>query len=1090
MNNPNLEKGIASLINISMRMEKSLATLANQKSIDGSSNIKGSATGGIMGSIAGGIGNLLNTVTAKKLDKEQGKTLITVLKGVTEVINKTNIDKAKAFAESMKYTSSGIITLSELVSIKNIIKFYIGSKMLSKSLSSFIETIQGIYKTVLNPKRLIEQGHAVKSMSEGLKAMSSLAGKFILFAIGAPLIIIGATVMRLVLGIFTYAGESYRKIAGGGRALSAMGRGLSSFSVGLGVFMLLHAIAGTARIIGATLLLTAVAGFFMLIGSESRKIYRGGRAIKEMGLGLIYFSGALALMALTIHLIKPEMVVKQLGILGMFAISFFLLGKAAPFIQKGAKAAVWISIGIASIGLSLFIFDLAIKKIGLEEAGKSMIIAGIFTALAYGFAYMGKYSRDIIKGALAAIGISIGIAAIGIGLLIFTYALDKIKNIVGGDIQNTAITFGLVFGGIITAFSLLGLAAPLVTPGIAVSIGLGVALAALGLGLLVFSLSIKGISALGGIEKDGTLKGQSMIFGILKLFSSIALESILAIPGTVVAIAMGVALLSMSIGLIAFGAVSKTLDKMGALDSNNKLKATYVISDLISMFASVALDSIFAVPGIAVTLAMGLSLLSIAWGLSKASEVFSGLKMVGDKFVIADQLDIVISSLFNTFKNVSDLTAGSNISSFPGGAFIKNLTGTDPITMGIKTVSGIGEAIGSIASGIAAFSDLQEFKTSSGKTMSLVTAATNISSAVTLIFNSMKDSLISVGNAAGGKDWVDSLKNLIGQDPISIGLRVLTELGSALKGVVGGISAFSNFDKFPTEIIDKDGNKKFGVVDLWKVAESFKTNLPKLFGFLSEGFTALKLEAFDDDDKLELMDKVASGFSNLFTSISKINAIVIDPKKLDSLRSLGDIVKGLTESGKGFTSFVNPFMRFANAFAKFTSYIPMYGNNIKSVSFFGDQMTKFALHGNGMYNFARGFHTVALKMSDFAINFKKMDKDTINSFKSWTETFDQFLKVDTKKFVGLVKQVNDFYEPINKSFEVTRNEEPSKKQNFSQQYEVFKPTVKYPPKQEAPIVNIDLNPLIAQIAGLQKEMQLLNSKFINGFNGGILTTDR
>lgn len=1080
--NPRLEKGIETLINISMKMERSLAAMSAKNTGPGSNGP------GIMGAISGGISNMMGTLASKPLTKEQGQVVVSTLKGISSVVNTTSLEKAKAFSSAMSYTAEGLVKLSDLVTLRNAIKFKIGSSLMTDTIKKFVDKIQYIYKDVTDPDKLKQQGEAIKSLAVGLKALSSMATRFMLFAVAAPLIAVGALVMRGVLAIFTFAGESYKKIKGGGDALAEMGRGLMLFTGGFASFMLVLAVAGTARVLGSAIVLSAITLAFVGIGKLATYIKGGGEAIKEMGIGLMFFSGALFVMSLAMQEITFGGVMANFGVLTLYTTTFFLIGKGSREIEKGARSITMVSAAIASVGLALFLFDLTTKKIGLFEGGKGLLILSVFGGLALGFSMLGKASADIFKGAISVAMMSASLAVLGLGLFLFAFSLKQTTAIIGGNMLEFGKTFGVLILGVTAAFSLLGLAAPIIAPGLAVATGIGGGLAILGLGMLGFAISVKGLNALDAIDKNGNLRGASLIENVVSMFANISLMGILAIPGIAVGLAAGAALLSISVGLIAFGYVSKKLEEIKAYDSSGKLKATSVVSDLISMFAGVALDSVFAIPGIAVTLGMGVSLLSIAWGLSKASEVFSSLELGSDgkTFKVAEQLDNVVSGLFNTFKNIADLTSGSNLATGFGG-FIKNLTGTDPITMGIKAVDGIGDAIRSIAGGISSFSDLQSFVMSDGSKIDLKTASGNIGIAISTIFNAMSVTLSEIGKTAGGSGFLGSLTNLIGQDPISVGLRVLKELGGALRSVVGGVAAFGNFSEFP---IDKVVNGAIikDKVDLWVVAKNFKTNLPNLFKYLSEGFTALNLDAFEDDDKLELMDQVAKGFSSLFTSINKINALNIDVKKLDSLRTLGDIVKGLTESGKGFASFVNPFMHFANAFEKFTRYIPMYGNNIKFSQMFADQFTGFAANGTGMYNFARGFHTVAMKMSDFATNFKKMDKDTINSFKSWTETFDTFLKVDTKKFSMLVKQVGEFYEPINKSFTVEKNDQASK-QSYNQQFEAFKAPVQYPVYQKQEQVSIDLNPLLAQIAGLSREIQALNHKFVTGMNGGLLVSN-
>jgi hypothetical protein len=209
----------------------------------------------------------------------------------------------------------------------------------------------------------------------GAVAIRSVAASILVFSTAgflASYILSGTNYLALLAGagliagygvLFSWMGRKGDQIRDGGRSLTIMGVGITSFAVSMmvssvmGVFMNPVSLAITALAIGSMALL------FNAIGKMARRITFGSLAVAAMGGSLLLFSHATKSIVDLTYAMGNDMLWKlPVFLLGIGTV-YALAGLVAPQILLGA-------IGFAAIGGSLLLIGLAIEKfMGLQNVG-------------------------------------------------------------------------------------------------------------------------------------------------------------------------------------------------------------------------------------------------------------------------------------------------------------------------------------------------------------------------------------------------------------------------------------------------------------------------------------------------------------------------------------------------------------------------------------------------------------------------------------------------------------------------------------------------------------------------------------------------
>lgn len=315
-----------------------------------------------------------------------------------------------------------------------------------------------------------------QALAKGLVGVGGLLGALALFtkfaavnkgglAQGAGLLLLAAGIKILASAVTQMAGLSWGEIA---RGLVTMA---GAVAIMVGALMLIPPTAGLAAL--------GVLGVAISMGMIANALQTlGGMGWGEIGKSLTAMLGALTIIAAALIVIPPTAALGAAGIL-VVAVSLGMIGAA---LQKFA-AFSWEEIGKAMVAL----------------AGSLAIITIAMTAM-----------TTALPGAAALLVVSAALA-------VFTPVLMAL-----GGMSWGAILTGL--GALALAFTVLGVAAALLTPVIPSLIALGAAIALLGAGvaligggLFLLGLGLTAIAASGAAAATALVKMIEVILGALPM---------------------------------------------------------------------------------------------------------------------------------------------------------------------------------------------------------------------------------------------------------------------------------------------------------------------------------------------------------------------------------------------------------------------------------------------------------------------------------------------------------------------------------------------------------------------------------------------
>lgn len=612
-----------------------------------------------------------------------------------------------------------------------------------------------------------------------------------------------------------------------GEKASALGTGMVDLAKGL-VFLvggltftlllvpLAPALALATGII--YLALKAYTMMFEMLGSKDSKknLKEGTDTLRGMGTSLAIFSLAIIASSLGFMAIGIAEVGMVAGTMLAFAGLFFLLGKGGDTIQKGAKAAAWMGIGMASIGLGVAALVLGLKYAGevLAGSGGSALLGGlaalgILAVAGVTFAVLGLASPYVRAGAIAVAAIGLGLAVFGLGLTVYLSGIAKVMGVGGaGIVGGTQVTGGffdtvgsmLVGMGIIavgalslvlygTIFALAGQA----EFGVPEAIVLGaIAMASIGLSLAFFGFGLN--YYLGIIAKNSGVSGEGS--GM-----TISAESFKA-GFTTNASALGM--------LLGVGAI---------------FALAGAVSPLIGLGAA-------AIAG------AGLALVSLGYGINKFNELVPAGTKVGEdlktNLVTIREAMLAFVDGENGEGGVLGALKGLGKSVFTGGKLA--------IALGNAIL--IGPALTSIAQGIGAWANIQNIPSIIGydkmgqpiydknKTANVDQALTNIKTYLPQIFQPF----IDVSNKANlsNTSLLSAVTGIdLGSSPFYRGITASAEIGAALTGIAQGIGSWANINNIPTIVgYDKLGQPIYDFskpADVATAVGNIETWLPQIF---------------------------------------------------------------------------------------------------------------------------------------------------------------------------------------------------------------------------------------------------------------------
>jgi hypothetical protein len=823
------------------------------------------------------------------------------------------------------------------------------------------------------------------------------------------------------------------KIKTGAEAVSMMASSIVEMGLALLVGTLLFAVGA----VGSLLIIPIIAGYallFNLIG-RAKEIKQGAKTVEEMGLSLVVFG--LALFAVKEIAggnwkdYAEGAAIVAVGALVFAGIFYLLGGKWADRIADGALAMLAMGLGLASLALGIWSFQLL--KI---DAGTALIVGVAVLAVGLAMGIVGLFSEEIEAGALALAFSALGLISLALGIASF-----KLFKLTLKDFLDT----GIAVAGVGAAMAAAGLLFPLIALGAAALILAGVSLILLGAGVFVldavYKKAMDGLFA--GSKIDPTKSNlEMMIGGIVSAFSINPIKSAFMLLGAGALLVVSVAMITLGVGLMLMNLAYKHSTDILSPDKNNprQLMLETVIDGIVSAFNISPIKSAFMLLGAAgllvasaalITLSIGLVLFDLAWKMVDKSQLFQPstidkeitnfeavmqgiregfimgpLKLAGlyasipawigtgvalitigaglaafqklvnsniDLKKIEDNVETVLTSVAKVFSDIGK-TQGET------GWFSKSYA-----QKGVDAVAGIGGTLADLAKGVQAMADLKfpiydkdgkivDYFTISDKAFDQV--KTNIASIVTAIAGVFTD----IGAKQGETGWFSKSNATKGKEAIQ-------GVGADLVGIADFVQKAANLT-YPIEWDEKGNPTKFMTIDPKMLGEggAVRTNIVAMINALagaladvgsSKGASSGLFSSSDIEKGKKAIQGIGQDVQGIADMVVKIAGI----KDIDSAKaavsgiitSLAAAISGLSISDTGI-----------GMLDKMTSY-----------------MERLAATADPLEKLASSFEKIAKSMDKFGVIVKK-NKDAIKESDMFFQSMTVLAKIDPGSFTTLV----------------------------------------------------------------------------------------
>lgn len=338
------------------------------------------------------------------------------------------------------------------------------------------------------------------------------AGYMVLFALISPIVKIGISILAWTIKSLSTIELPDAKTIDVIQDLIAIGHKILLFGLSLAGFALIAipAAIGVLAFVGIVKILS------IFIKDQNKKTLDGLEIIVKIGLGIIVFGLALTAVAL----LAPKILIGAIVAASAISlISLALIITGNPKVKEGTRSLLWLSLGIVTLGLSLFTFNLLVNP--AQSVLSILVIGGL--GLVMGF--IGIMSNSITKGSMAMLLAAAPITLLAISMFIWQMANITWESI--GQVLTTVLGVGVLMG-------IAGLAAPYIALG-ALSMGLSA------IAILVMTWALKEFQKLNWTQKNSdnlkytiksvlsALSGTNEKKGILSNLNSVATQGLSAI---------------------------------------------------------------------------------------------------------------------------------------------------------------------------------------------------------------------------------------------------------------------------------------------------------------------------------------------------------------------------------------------------------------------------------------------------------------------------------------------------------------------------------------------------------------------------------
>lgn len=642
-----------------------------------------------------------NTFQTGLFAKESSDTLSALYKDV-----RTAMKEQKKEGKVVDLAAAKLTPLSILGITNGVSKFDKKAEMSGLRFISFMNNLNKSVIDKLNPEKTGEFSTVMGAIGGTIKTFAfNLAKSLPALIIAAPAAALAVGAASVFLGGMQklmphFKGNNMEKMTKGVDGLAHMGKSLAIFggTLALATLAMIPVIANPLGVLTLFAMTVLAVGTFSLLSSRSKNLEQTSKAVGWMSLSMLAFAGSLALSSMIVQAVSVPGVLMTLGVLGLTAITFGLIGGSNDVINKGTLSVALMALGLAVFATSLAYSSEKVAGVGLQNMGILALALG-GTALLFGLA--GKFWVEISLGALA-------FAFVGLSLMLLSNPLKEISQTVT---ENEGILWKLpaMLLGIGGVYALAGI------PAVAALIALGAgAFALIGGSLWVLGKGLQSVFSTPTIDEakaDGFKLGlKALVSGFAEAFDDISLKDALTLPLKIPVIgAMGLALIPLAFGIKSWMKVADSWTPESATS------LTYTIASLSKAFATAGstegMSTLFGFNvgnndverGIESTEEMGDNLINLSEGIL----AWKNMKITTqDLDIISNNVSSVLNtipSIFATIGQRDRLGMAPANQSLIGKIFGADLAKGD-IEAGIDATRNLGGNLKDLADGIKAWS--------------------------------------------------------------------------------------------------------------------------------------------------------------------------------------------------------------------------------------------------------------------------------------------------------------------------------------------------------------------------------------------------
>lgn len=757
----------------------------------------------------------------------------------SDIIKKMNFDNQEIKAiNTFEMSMKGMV--GSIFKLWMIQKLVPGAMKALDFIGKSIKTFDDMEKSVKNVRKT---GEALTSLAKGLLFFG---GSLVLFsgmiALTSPIVIAGLGLLTMTTGVFFMIGKGAKEIKEGSKSILLMSVGLASFAVATSMLSSVLSSSNPLVIMLGLGMLGLSAGLFYIIGKGAKEIGEGSKSVILMSLGLAAFSMATAMMSIVLMAAKPMTILLGFGMLGLSAGLFYLIGKGFKEIALGS-----LSVGLMGLGLYVFskgaesLFN-SVKDISWEQLGKVTALTVGVTAFIGGLGMLMVASSGI--GALA-MGLGIAsIATIGFALIPFSRGLMELTKVKPPSTEQI-IGLGKYVGVVTAGIGAMGAGSLLLLPGSLVALTMGKALKELGSGLN----SLKDVNWKGIPIKEV----KSVIIGISEAFAAVASDGKTGMSGLLGGVMN-------SIGLSTNKVKEGIKSVLGASDA---LKS---VASGIQAFSSMTQD---------------VNLKSVQY-----TDKEGNIKYRPAPGSLGEKIAMALSVVSESF---SVMGASGNDSQ----SFMKFIVGNDfkksNVEVGINSVMKSGKALQSVATGLMSFDSMTKSLDIKGTydeaTKSWKPSPNSIGEKISIVLGVVNSAFSSIGGS--GNTGQSFMKFILGNDfkksDVEVGINSVLNTGKALHSVAHGLMEFDRLTN--NLVLDESLDKSGSIV-------STPGKIRKVLLMVNEVFAGLGKSESGDFSLMKLVTGTSFKKSDVEQGIS-------------SVKNVGKVLTGIAEGLKAWGNLKN-----------------------------------------------------------------------------------------------------------------------------------------------------------------------------------------